>query len=87
MRATLARRPRAARLALWGSVAATLAGALLALGGEMLLGHAGLAQVGGFLCLVAGGVYAGLRLLGARAAGPPPDVPGRPARLRGARRR
>lgn len=70
VRQALGRHPRAARLALWVSVAATLAGGLLTVGGEMLLGEVALARGGAILCLAAGGLYAGLRLLGVRAAGP-----------------
>jgi len=87
LRAMVARHPLAARLLLWASVATTLAGALLALGGETLLGDPAVAQGGGALSLGAGAIYAGLRLLGARAAGPH-DGAARPAEhRRGTRRR
>jgi len=87
LRATLDRHPQAARLALWGSVAATVAGAVAALVGEILSGDPVLAQAGALLCLGAGGLYAGLRLLGVRTAGPYPGAAPRAERRRGMRRR
>lgn len=87
LRATLDRHPQAARLALWGSVAATVAGAAAALVGETLSRDPALAQAGALLCLAAGGLYAGLRLLGVRTAGPPPGAGPRTDRRRGSPRR
>lgn len=79
LHATVARHPHLARAALWSGVAATLAGGLLAVGAEAMLGEAALARAGAGVCLAGGALYAALRLLGVRAAGPHED--------RGARQR